>query len=89
MSHVNVDNLEIIETNVKRIYIIKKAGYKLNLPFRAALASLYIDNTKPICYNIAKKNSHVVLISVSEHMANCKNRNKSFNGALGTLGGLF
>lgn len=31
-----------------------------------ALASLYIDNTKPICYNIAKKNSHVVLISVSE-----------------------
>lgn len=30
------------------------------------LASLYIDNTKPICYNIAKKNSHVVLISVSE-----------------------
>ena len=23
------------------------------------------------------------------HMANCKNRNKSFNGALGTLGGLF
>ena len=22
-------------------------------------------------------------------MANCKNRNKSFNGALGTLGGLF
>lgn len=22
-----------------------------------ALASLYIDNTKPICYNIAKKNS--------------------------------
>ena len=25
-----------------------------------------IDNTKPICYNIAKKNSHVVLISVSE-----------------------
>lgn len=26
----------------------------------------YIDNTKPICYNIAKKNSHVVLISVSE-----------------------
>ena len=29
-----------------------------------ALASLYIDNTKPICYNIAKKNSHVVLISV-------------------------
>lgn len=27
---------------------------------------LYIDNTKPICYNIAKKNSHVVLISVSE-----------------------
>ena len=56
-----------------------------------------VDNTKPICYNIAKKNSHVVLISVSEvfisiggiHMANCKNRNKSFNGALGTLGGLF
>ena len=28
--------------------------------------SLSIDNTKPICYNIAKKNSHVVLISVSE-----------------------
>ena len=25
-----------------------------------------VDNTKPICYNIAKKNSHVVLISVSE-----------------------
>ena len=25
-----------------------------------------LDNTKPICYNIAKKNSHVVLISVSE-----------------------
>ena len=56
-----------------------------------ALASLYIDNTKPICYNIAKKNSHVVLISVSEVFIwhNCKNRNKSFNGALGTLGGLF
>ena len=46
-----------------------------------------VDNTKPICYNIAKKNSHVVLISVSE--VYCKNRNKSFNGALGTLGGLF
>lgn len=25
-----------------------------------------VDNTKPICYDIAKKNSHVVLISVSE-----------------------
>ena len=31
-----------------------------------ALLCRYIDNTKPICYNIAKKNSHVVLISVSE-----------------------
>lgn len=36
------------------------------LALALALASLYIDNTKPICYNIAKKNSHVVLISVSE-----------------------
>ena len=38
----------------------------LALALALALASLYIDNTKPICYNIAKKNSHVVLISVSE-----------------------
>lgn len=63
----------------------------LSLSLLFTLASLYIDNTKPICYNSVKKNGHVVLISVSEVfiMANCKNGNKSFNGALGTLGGLF
>ena len=41
--------------------------YLLSLSLSLSLSLLFnIDNTKPICYNIAKKNSHVVLISVSE-----------------------
>lgn len=38
---------------------------KLNQQINNKYFLFTIDNTKPICYNM-KKNSHVVLISVSE-----------------------
>ena len=63
--------------NQRKVYCSKsfvkenRLGEKVILKKGDILISLigkihYIDNTKPICYNIAKKNSHVVLISVSE-----------------------
>lgn len=54
---------EEVAPAVKQVRIVCGSG---SVNIRVGNDTKYIDNTKPICYNIAKKNSHVVLISVSE-----------------------